>query len=149
MLKKNSIPAAVWYEKAAIAIARNGKNLFAYANENDLGLTSKECEAIAKSPEFLVALRLERNKFYKELATDPARSRNTAVGQLLYAVERLMDGGQYDKAVTAITSLMKAEGWTTEGAQISIFNDLNAKDIDGLRKKLKGQGLNVEGNTVN
>lgn len=133
----STIPPADWYEKAAVAIVRNEKTLFQWANETNRGLTSTECQNISRTKEFQNALRAERNRYYKELSTDPTRSRNTAVGQLLFAVQKLLEAENYDKAVTALAQLFKVEGWTSDSAQISIFNDLNANDIEGLRKKLK------------
>ena len=126
-----------WYEKAASAIVRSDKTLFQFSNENNLGLTSTECQNVARTKEFQSALRTERNRLYKELASDPSRSRTTAIGQLLFAIQKLLDAELYDKAVAAIAQLFKAEGWTTDSAQLNIFNDLNAKDIEGLKKKLQ------------
>jgi hypothetical protein len=134
-----TIPAAVWYDKAAEAMVRNEYTLFRFANENNLGLKSTECENIARTKEFQAALRAARNRFYKELSTDPTRSRNTAVGQLLFAIQRLLEGEQYDKAVTALSQLFKAEGWTSDQAQLTIFNELSGKDIEGLRARLRGK----------
>jgi hypothetical protein len=136
-MPNNEIPAAVWYEKAAHAIVRSERTLFQYANEANLGLTATECANIARTKEFQAALRAERNRFYKELSTDPQRNRNTAVGQMVFAIQKLLDAEQWDKAVAALTQLFKAEGWTSEATQLTIFNDLNAKDIDGLREKLR------------
>lgn len=132
-----------WYDKAANAMVRNGKSLFQWTNENNKGLKKLECDEIAKTPEFMLALRTARNKYYKELATDPTRSRNTAVGQLLYAVERLMDAGLYDKAVAALSQLFKVEGWSNDQTQVNIFQDLNAKDIEALRKKIKAESVQL------
>jgi hypothetical protein len=138
MKATNQIPAADWYEKACEAIVRGERTLFQWANETNRGLTSLECQNIARTKEFMAALRVARNRYYKELATDPSRNRNTAVGQLLYLVQKMIDAEQNDKAVAALAQLFKVEGWTSDQANISIFNDLNAKDIDGLRKKLQG-----------
>ena len=136
-MANNTIQRQDWYEKAVVAIVRSEKTLFQFANEHNLGLTSTECQNVARTKEFQAALRAERNRFYKELSTDPSRSRTTAIGQLLFAIQKLLDAEQYDKAVAAIAQLFKAEGWTTDSAQFNIFNDLNAKDIDGLKKKLQ------------
>lgn len=133
----NQVPRQDWYEKAAAAIVRSEKTLFQFANENNLGLTSTECQNVARTKEFQATLRAERNRFYKELSTDPTRSKTTAIGQLLFAIQKLLDAEQYDKAVAAIAQLFKAEGWTSDQAQLNIFNDLNAKDIEGLRKRLQ------------
>lgn len=133
----NVIPVADWYDRAAEAMTRNNKTLFAWSNENNKGLRAVECENIVRTKEFMAAMRAARNRFYKELSTDPTRSRNTAVGQLLFAVQKLLENEQYDKAVAALAHLFKVEGWTTDQAQVNIFNDLNAKDIDALRKKMQ------------
>jgi leucyl-tRNA synthetase len=134
------VPAADWYEKAAVAIVRNGKTLYQWVNENRMGgLTSRECENIGRTKEFQAALRAERNRFYKELSDDPDRSRNVAVGQLLYAIQKLLEAEQYDKAVSSLAQLFKVEGWTSDQAQISIFNDLNSKDLEGLKRSLEAK----------
>jgi hypothetical protein len=130
------VPRQDWYEKAAAAIVRTGKTLYAYVNEAGLGLTSTECGNIARTKEFMAALRAERNKFYKELATDPDRSRNVAVGQLLFVIQKLLENEQYDKASASLLNLFKVEGWATDQTAINIFNDLNSKDIDGLKRRL-------------
>ena len=133
----NVIQASDWYEKAADAIVRQGQTLFQWSNEHNKGLTSRECENVARTKEFQNVLRRMRNQLYKELSTDPSRSRSTAIGQLLFAVQKLLEGEQYDKAVTALVALAKLEGWTSDQAQLNIFNDLNAKDIEELKKKLQ------------
>lgn len=132
-----TVPRLDWYEKAAVAIVRNGKTLFQFVNENNLGLTSRECENLSRTKEFQAALRAERNRFYKELSTDPSRSRNTAVGQMLFAIQKLLENEQYDKAVAALTQLAKLEGWTSDSANVNIFQDIKAGDLDELRRKLQ------------
>jgi hypothetical protein len=132
-----TLPACDWFEKAAEQIVRQDKTLFQYACEHNLGLKAVECQNIVRTKEFQAAIRAERNRFYKELSTDPTRNRNTAVGQILFAIQKLLDNEQYDKAVGALTQLAKIEGWTSDAAQVSIFNDLNSKDIDALRSKLQ------------
>ena len=134
-----SAPRQDWYDKAADAITRgNSKNLFEYCNEHNLAIRKQECDAIIKTPEWQAALRAARNKFYKELAGDPTRSRNTAVGQLLYAVQRLLDAENYDKAVAALSQLFKVEGWNKEAnQQVNIFQDLSSRDFAAIRDRLK------------
>ena len=134
-----TIPRLDWYDKAAEAITREGKTLYAYANEQKMGLTSTECANIARTKEFQAALRAARNVYYKELATDPDRSRNVAVGQLIYAVAKLLDAELYDKAVAALAQLFKVEGWTSDQANVNIFNDITAKNIDDLKRTLEAK----------
>lgn len=116
---------------------RNNTKLFAWVNENNLGITSRECEHIARTREFQAVLRAERNKFYKELANDPSRSRASAVGQLLFAIQKLLEGEQYDKAVGALGQLFKSEGWTTDAASVNIYQDITGKDMEAIRKRLQ------------
>ncbi len=127
-------------------MVRNNRTLFQYANEANLGLTTRECENIVRTKEFMAVMRVERNRFYKELANDPTRSRSTAVGQLLFIVQKLIEAEQYDKAGASLSQLFKVEGWTNDQTQLNIFNDLNSKDIDSLRRKLQGK---VDSATVN
>jgi hypothetical protein len=133
----NQVPRQDWYQRAAAVIVREHKTLFQFVNEANLGLTSRECENLARTKEFQQCLRIERNLFHKELATDSTRSRSTAVGQLVFAISKMMEAEQWDKASNAIIQLAKLEGWTSDQAQLNIFNDLNAKDIEGLKKKLQ------------
>jgi hypothetical protein len=135
----NVISPAEWYEKAAVAIVRNNYSLFRWANENDKGLTQRDCENITRTKAWQDVMRAERNKFFKELANDPSRSRNVAVGQLLFAVQRLLEAEQFDKAVAALAQLFKVEGWANDQTSVNIFNDLSAKNLDDLRKKLGKQ----------
>jgi hypothetical protein len=132
-----TIPASDWYERACADMVRNGKTLFRWSNEHNKGLTSTECENVARTKEFQACLRAERNKLYAELAKDPTRSKNTALGQMLFAIQKLIENEQFDKAVAAITQLAKLEGWTTDSTQVSIINDISSKDIDALRQKLR------------
>ena len=138
------IPAQSWYDDAAEAMVRHGQKLFDYANEKNLGLRKVECDNIVRTKEFMAALRGARNKFYKELANDPTRTRNTAVGQLVHAIQSLIDNEQYDKAVAAIAQLAKMEGWNKEAANaINLFQDLSGGDIAKLREKVaKAQAKN-------
>lgn len=134
-----SLPTTAWYEKAAYAIVRQGKTLFQYVNEANLGLTTSDCKKVAETAEFQACLRVERNKFYKELARDNSRTRGTAIGQLLYAIEQMLNKEQYDKAANAIIQLFKAEGWLNEGTQVNIIESLKGNDIDALRRKIEEQ----------
>ena len=135
-----NIPSQPWYDDAAEAMVRHNVKLFEYANEKNLGLRKVECDNIVRTKEFMAALRAARNKFYRELANDPTRTRNTAVGQLVHAIQSLIDNAQFDKAVAAIAQLAKMEGWNKEAAQaLNIFQDLSGGDISKLREKLEAK----------
>lgn len=128
-------PTEHWYEGACDAIVREGKSLFAYVNEKDLGLTNRECEAVTKRKEFQEVLRVRRNIYYKELANDASLSRAAVKGQLVLTITKLLEKEQFDKAANAIMQLAKFEGWTSDGTNVNVFNDLTAKDLADLRTK--------------
>lgn len=124
-----------WFDAAADAIVREQKTLFLFSNEKGLGLTQRECEAVLRTRAFQEVIRVRRNHYYKELANDPSLSRQAVKGQLVHAITKLIEKGQEDKAVTAIMSLAKFEGWTSDGTNVNVFNDLTQKDLIELRKK--------------
>jgi hypothetical protein len=128
-------PSEWWYEKAADAIVREGKTLFLFSNENDLGLTSRECDNVQRTKAFQEVLRQRRNLYYKEIAQDPSLSRAAIKGQLVLAINKLLEKEQYDKAATAIMQLAKLEGWTSDGTSVNIIEGLTAKDLTELKKK--------------
>lgn len=132
-------PTEYWYDKAADAIVREGLTLFAFTNREDLGLTVRECENILRTKLFQETLRTRRNIYYREIANDSSYSRNAAKGQMMVAITKMMENGQYDKAAAAIMQLAKLEGWTTDGTNVNIFQDLSQADIVKLRAKMQKQ----------
>lgn len=116
-------------------MVREGKSLFLYSNEKDLGLTQRECENTLRTKTFQEVLRTRRNVYYKEIANDPSLSRAAVKGQLVLAINKMLEKEQFDKAANAIMQLAKLEGWTSDGTNVNVFNDLTAKDFTELRKK--------------
>lgn len=131
----NEKPTEHWYEKACDAIVREGKSLFAYSNEADLGLTNRECGNILQTKAFQEVLRTRRNIYYKEIANDSSLSRAAVKGQLVLAITKMLEKEQYDKAANAIMQLAKLEGWTSDGTNVNVFNELTARDLAELRTK--------------
>lgn len=131
-----------WYEGACDAIVREGRTLFAYSNEKDLGLTTRECENVQKTKAFQEVLRTRRNVYYKEIAGDASLSRAAIKGQLVVAIAKMMENGQFDKAANAIMQLAKFEGWVSDGTNVNVFADLTAGDLAKLREKYKATGSN-------
>lgn len=114
---------------------REGKNLFAYSNEKNLGLTLKECENVRRTKLFEEVLRTRRNLYYKEVANDPSLSRATVKGLIVLSIQKLIEKELYEKAITGAMSLAKLEGWTSDAANVNVFNELSQKDLDAMRAK--------------
>lgn len=116
-------------------MVREGKTMFQYSNEKDLGLTPKECENVLRTQHFMEILRVRRNVYYKELANDPSLSRSAVKGKLVFVLDRMIEAGQWDKAANCAMQLAKLEGWTSDGTNVNVFQDLTQKDIEKLRTK--------------
>lgn len=119
-------------------MVREDISLFGATQQLELGIRNIECENIVRTKRFQEILREERNKHYKELADDPSRTKRAAVGRLVFIIEQMILREQFDKAAEAIMKLAKMEGWTDDKANINVFNDLSAKDLEALRSKFKG-----------
>lgn len=128
-----------FYERLAKFMAQEDKEIFVAATSLELGLTSAEVLRVSKNRAFQRCLRIERIRVYNELADDPNRGKTTLVGQAIYAIEKLMDADQYDKALTGILSLAKIEGFVGSDSTVNVFASLNTKDMEALREKLKAK----------
>ena len=129
-------PSLDWYPRAARIMIREGKPLYKVLIELDRPVKPSEAEAISRTGAFQEHLRIERNLLYRELANDPSRGRNTAVGMLIHAINMMLEAQQWDKATKGIMDLAKLEGWTNDNT-VNIFQDLTGKDLETLRKKFK------------
>lgn len=114
-------------------MVREGLSLFMVSAEMDLGLTKRDCDGLAKELEFQRVLRGERLRFYKELAADPGRSKQSNVGTLMFLCDQLIAKEMYDKAANVMMNVMKAEGQLEDKTSITVFGDLTDKDIHAMR----------------
>lgn len=118
-------------------MVRDGKSLFLVSNELDLGLTKLGCEDLFKDVEFQRVLRGERLKFYRELAADPNRSKQSNIGTLLFLADQLIAKGMFDKAANVVMSVMKAEGQLEDKTSITVFGELTEKDLHVMRETVE------------
>jgi hypothetical protein len=127
-----------WYRMAARKIAREGKPLVLVLDELGVdGITSREAARIFATNTFQATLRNERLRFAAEVARDPEFGKEAVQGIMFNAVQKLLEGGHWDKAIEGLTKLAKLSGWQGVEGQINIFGDLTAKDFKELREKLE------------
>ena len=99
-------------------------------------ITSQEAENTYRSKTFQRVLRSERNRFFIEVAEDPARTKTTAIGQLLFSLERLAEAGEHAEVVEGLLKLARIEGWTSgEGQSVTVLG-LTQKELDDIRKSV-------------
>lgn len=135
MAKLNEVGNA-WYAKACTKMVREGKPFFAVSNEMDLGLTKAQCLEIEILTDFQTVLRGERYKYYREIAQDQNRSKNTNIGNLLFCADELMRKGQHKDAANVIMNVMKAEGQLEDKTTVNVFGDISHKDLEVMRAKV-------------
>lgn len=117
-------------------MVREGTTLFFVANQLDLGLTKHQCDDLLKDLEFQRVLRGERLKYYRELAADPNRSKQSNIGTLLFLADELIKKGMFDKAANVVMNVMKAEGQLEDMTSITVFGDLTNKDIVAMQAQV-------------
>jgi len=100
-------------------------------------LTVDEAEKLSRSREFQRVLWAERQKFWKELASDPSRGKATIIGRMEHAIAKLLEAGEWDKAIEGLIKLAKVEGLLGTDASINIWGTASAKDIEEVKKQLR------------
>lgn len=117
-------------------MARNACGLKQATFEIGKELTAEECEIIGRRKEFQLILQEEEDKTHNEVASRTTRTKETAIGVMLIAIDKLMKQGDYDKAATAIEKLAKLEGWIGGESNINILAGVTAKDIEVEKKRI-------------
>jgi hypothetical protein len=125
-----------WYEKAADKMVRENKMLVQVANEMELAITSRELLNIEKTKAFQQILWTARNAYYKEIASDPERTKYSMLGAMTLIVQKLMEEGKWDKAAEAILKLAKIEGWVGTEGNINVFAGLSDKQLEEIERKV-------------
>jgi hypothetical protein len=133
-----------WFQKAAELVVRENMPFRAAAHEAGAEITTVEAENIFRRKSFQKLLWTERNKYYAEVANEPGRNKTSAVGLMHLLVHKLIEAGEFDKALEGITKLAKLEGWLNPETQINIMGELTGKDLAKLRKDLEKEKLDRE-----
>jgi hypothetical protein len=133
-----------WYEEACDRMVREKKKLAQIATEMQMDMTTEEAFALEHNPMFQKALWAARHKFYQELANNPERSKQSAVGQMIFAIQGLMEKGDWDKAVEAILKLAKLEGWIGADSNVNVFTELRGEQFEELKKRAMEKLKNLQ-----
>ncbi len=137
----------VYYQRLAKHMVRRDRDIWQAQIDLGLDLTQEECEALPNNTIFQQCLRIERLALYNELADDPNRGKNTLIGQATFAIEKLLDTKQYDKALTGILSLAKIAGYVGADSTVNVFSNLTTQDLAKLKADLKAKKDNLPEST--
>ena len=147
-MSKSDQTELIWFRKAAEKVVREQKNFLLVLDELKIdGMRPQEADEVFRSKAFQTVLRQERLRYANELASDPQLSKNTAIGMMLIAIQKLFEEGEWDKALEGVTKLSKLTGWQGSDTQVAVFADLKGKDIEQLRKQIEsgtGKGKTSE-----
>lgn len=117
-------------------MAREGLTLRVAATRLQLALSSEEAANLFRTKGFQKLLQTERYRFFREIAADPEWSKRTAIGQMLYANQRLMEQGEYSQVIEGVLKVAKLEGWIGSESTVNVFGGLSQLEMDGLRESL-------------
>ena len=128
-----------WMGAVAEGIVREGLTIRESLSKVGVALTSQEAENCYRSKTFQRILRDERNRYFTELGSDPARTKSTAIGMLLDAAEHLREAGEYKEVAEAMLKLGKMEGWIGGEGAVNVFAGLTQRELDEVRNRLRKQ----------
>lgn len=125
-----------WWQSAAELMAREGLALDEAATRLKIAITSQEARSTQRSKPFQRLLLTERNRFFREIASNREWSKATAVGILLDCCERLRQEGEFDKAAEVILKAAKILGWVGETGNVQVFAGMTGRELEQVREKL-------------
>lgn len=129
----------IWHAKAAELMVRHSISLRKAGEMLGANLTEQEASNLMRSKMFQKILWGERNKFWRELADDPQRSKQTAIGVAVLAIQKLAEAGQWKEVVEAVFKLGRIEGWVGSEGNVNIFQNLSAEEIEEAKKRVEAE----------
>jgi hypothetical protein len=141
-------PEAEWWQGAAELMAREGLAIEEAATRLKIAITSPEARNVTRTKAFQQLLRTERNRYYRDIASNKEWSKATAVGILLDCSERLREAGEFDKAAEVILKAAKILGWVGIEGNVNVFAGMSGRELDDVRARLEAKlsGVKVPAN---
>ena len=134
----NPLYCPAWFVQAAEVMVRTQCSLKAAALEIGHPLDGDEADKVSRRRDFQEILRVEKNKYYSSVATDPSRTKSVVLGQMVVLADRLIAEGEFEKAAGVLDKLGKMEGWTGGESNVNVFAGLTARDISEARDRILG-----------
>lgn len=122
--------------EVADIMVRTSKTIKEALTEVGVGMTTAEAESLLRKRAFQSILRAARLRFDLEVASDPARSKQSTIGRLQNLADKLLEIGEFDKAAEVLFKLAKLENWIGEGGSVNVFAGLTQADLDEMRAKI-------------
>lgn len=128
-----------WFQRVAAKMVREDKSFRQACAEEGVNLRSDEAETYRQRTAFQRVLRQARHNYHFEIGADPNRTKTATLGQLQLAANKLMEGGEFQKAAEVLFKIAKIEGWVGVDSTENPFAALSAKALAELRDQLKAK----------
>lgn len=122
---------------AAEIMVREGKSLAQAITDLGISLSSPEVKKVERRPTFQRLVWDARNRWNKDIADVPSRSKQSTIGQLQIIAQKLVEEGNFDKAAEVLFKLAKLEGWVGDASTVNVFGSLSNADLEKLKAKVK------------
>lgn len=106
------------------------------ASECGVSLEVEKAAIIHRSRTFQQVLWQARFEFYTEIATSPTRTKAAALGLMVVAIQELAKESEWEKVLEGVLKLAKVEGWIGGDANVNVFANVTAKDIEAEKQRL-------------
>ncbi len=118
-------------------MAREGLSFRRAAERCHQILTVEEADRHSHRKGFDTLLWHARHRYAEEIGSNPERTKKALIGQMVLAVQHLMDDGNWDKALEGMLKLAKLEGWVGADQQTNVFAQLSPNEIEDLRSRFR------------
>lgn len=135
-----------WLLEAIELMVVHGMSLKQAAMELGQELTSEAAQTILRRKSFNKLLWESRNRYFSTLALDPNFKKETTIGKLLSLAQKLEDEGDHSKAADSIFKAAKIAGFVGPEQTVSVFGELSAKDLQGIKEALEKEKLSAQVN---
>lgn len=129
-------PVENWFEKVADLMVRRNLPIREAASYLEIPLSTEEADSIRRSKAFEAILWTTRNNYHAEIGRNPGITRDTLVGKMWICAEKLMEGGEFDKAGEVLLKIAKIRNMVGPEQQTNIFGSLSQEDLNQLREKV-------------
>lgn len=125
-----------WFSPIAEIMVRQGCSFREAAEQIGKILIPEEARGYLNKKAFQAVLWQARWKYFEDLGSNPNRTKAVLLGQMVHGVQKLLDDGDFDKAVDAAAKLAKVE-YGGADTQVNVLGNLNQDDIERLRAKIQ------------
>jgi hypothetical protein len=133
------LPEEVWYKSVAERMVRDSLPFSQAAGEEGIALTKEDALRHFRSKTFQQVLWQSRFEYYNEISSNPGRTKAAVLGLMTLALEKLSAEQQWKEVLEGALKLARIEGWVGGDANVNVFANLTAEDIEAEKAKILAQ----------